>query len=78
MRTLCDLQCGECCRVKKVHSQGPLKRRFNDMGITDGSEVTLVRKAPLGDPLQINLRGCSICLRAENARQIEIYGQEAV
>lgn len=76
MRTLCDIKCGECCRVKKVHGVGPLKRRFNDMGITDGSKVTFVRTAPLGDPMQINLRGCSICLRADDAKNIEIYSDQ--
>lgn len=76
MRKVSDLQCGQSCRVKKVHGHGPLKRRFNDMGITNGAKITLVRKAPFGDPLEIRVKGCHVCLRLEDARQIELYDDE--
>ena len=57
MRTLKDVKVGEKTRVIKVHGQGALKRRIMDMGVTKGVEIYVIKLAPLGDPIEINVRG---------------------
>lgn len=58
--------------VKKIHGAGPLKRRIMDMGITKNSELYIRKVAPLGDPVQISLRGYELSLRKEDAECVEI------
>ena len=73
MKTIKDLKIGESGKVKKLHSEGPLKRRIMDMGITKGVEVFVRKVAPLGDPIELNLRGYELSIRKEDAEKIEIY-----
>ena len=72
MRTLKDVKVGEKTRVIKVHGQGALKRRIMDMGVTKGVEIYLRKLAPLGDPIEINVRGYELSLRKEDASLIEV------
>lgn len=72
MRTLKDVKVGEKTRVIKVHGQGALKRRIMDMGVTKGVEVYVRKLAPLGDPIEINVRGYELSLRKEDASLIEV------
>ena len=57
MKTLRDVKIGQTARVVKLHGEGALKRRIMDMGITKGVEIYVRKVAPLGDPLELNLRG---------------------
>ncbi|QLY80985.1 FeoA family protein [Clostridium intestinale] len=72
MKTLKDVKCGESVKVVKLHGQGAIKRRFMDMGITKGTEVYIRKVAPLGDPVEINIRGYELSLRKEDALMIEV------
>ena len=72
MRTLKDVKVGEKTRVIKVHGQGALKRRIMDMGVTKGVEIYVRKLAPLGDPIEINVRGYELSLRKEDATLIEV------
>lgn len=72
MRTLKEIKVGEDCRVVKIHGEGALKRRIMDMGITRGTEIHVVRVAPLGDPVEVTVRGYSLSLRREDATMIEV------
>ena len=72
MRTLKDVKVGEKTRVIKVHGQGALKRRIMDMGVTTGVEISVRKLAPLGDPIEINVRGYELSLRKEDASLIEV------
>ena len=72
MRTLKDVKVGEKTRVIKVHGQGALKRRIIDMGVTKGVEIYVRKLAPLGDPIEINVRGYELSLRKEDASLIEV------
>ena len=72
MRTLKDVKVGEKTRVIKVHGQGALKRRIMDMGVTKGVEIYIRKLAPLGDPIEINVRGYELSLRKEDASLIEV------
>lgn len=72
MRTLKDVKVGEKTRVIKVHGQGALKRRIMDMGVTKGVEIYVRKLAPLGDPIEINVRGYELSLRKEDASLIEV------
>ena len=56
MTTLKDVKCGQTVKVKKVEGAGPIRRRIMDMGITKGSEIYVRKVAPLGDPIEINIR----------------------
>ena len=76
MKTIKDLKIGESGKVKKLHSEGPLKRRIMDMGITKGVEIYVRKVAPLGDPIELNLRGYELSIRKEDAEKIEIYEEE--
>lgn len=67
-----ELTIDQCARIVKVHGGGELRRRLLDMGLTPGTIVKLVRKAPLGDPMQLCLRGYKLSLRMEAARDIEV------
>ena len=72
MKTLKDVQIGETAVVKKIHGEGAIKRRIMDMGITKGVEITIRKVAPLGDPVEITVRGYELSLRKADAESIEI------
>ena len=72
MRTLKDVKIGETVRVTKVGGEGAIKRRIMDMGITKGVEIYLRKVAPLGDPLELRVRGYELSLRKADAEMIEI------
>lgn len=71
-RTLKDAQIGETVTVKKLLGEGALKRRIMDMGITKGTAVMIRKVAPLGDPIEINVRGYELSIRKTEAELIEI------
>lgn len=70
MRTLSDLKAGECGCVSTLEAERPLKRRLMDMGFTHMIPVKVVRLAPLGDPMEVELRGCQLCMRRSDAEHI--------
>ena len=72
MTTLKDVKCGQTVRVKKIQGEGPVRRRIMDMGITKGSEIYVRKVAPLGDPVEINIRGYELSLRKFDAEMIVI------
>lgn len=72
MKTLRDVTCGETVKVVKLHGEGALKRRFMDMGITKGCEIFVRKVAPLGDPVEITVRGYELSLRKSDAEMIEV------
>lgn len=72
MLSIKDIKPGESCIVKLINNQGVLKRRLIDMGITPGVVVNVVKKAPLGDPIQINLRGYELTIRKSEAKNIVV------
>ena len=72
MRTLREVKVGQTARVVKLHGQGALKRRIMDMGITKGVEIYVRKVAPLGDPLELNVRGYELSLRKADAELIEV------
>ena len=72
MRTLKDVNVGETVVVKRLHGEGPVKRRIMDMGITKGVEIFVRKVAPLGDPMELYLRGYELSLRKADAEMIEV------
>ena len=72
MKTLKEIAVGGRASVVKLHGEGAIKRRLMDMGITRGTEIYIRKVAPLGDPIEINLRGYELTLRREDARMIEV------
>lgn len=72
MNTLRDIKIGETAKVKRLHGEGALKRRIMDMGITKGVEVYVRKVAPLGDPIEVTVRGYELSLRKADAEMIEI------
>lgn len=72
MRTLRDARCGDTVTVARLHGQGAVKRRIMDMGITKGIPVFIRKVAPLGDPIEVTVRGYELSLRKADAEQIEI------
>lgn len=72
MKTVKNLRVGESAYVKKLHGEGALKRRIMDMGITKGAEVYIRKVAPLGDPVEIAVRGYELSIRKADADMIEI------
>ena len=72
MKTLKDIKVGEITAVIKVHGDGPVRRRIMDMGITKGVEIYVRKVAPLGDPMELNLRGYELTLRKADASMIEV------
>jgi len=72
MKTLKDVKVGETCTVARLHGEGPVKRRIMDMGITKGSEVYIRKVAPLGDPVEITIRGYELSLRKHDAACVEV------
>ncbi|MEE1060751.1 MAG: FeoA family protein [Ruminococcus sp.] len=72
MNTLKNVKIGKTAKVVKLHGEGALKRRIMDMGITKGVEITVRRTAPLGDPIEVTVRGYQLSLRKADADMIEV------
>ena len=72
MKTLKDTHIGETVTVKKLHGEGAVKRRIMDMGITKGVSITVRKVAPLGDPVEITVRGYELSLRKADAAMVEL------
>lgn len=70
MQTLKDIPVGDTVHVKKIEGSGPIKRRIMDMGITKGAEIYVRKVAPLGDPVEITVRGYELSLRKEDAESV--------
>ncbi len=73
MNNLREVPVGGKARVMKIHGEGAVKRRIMDMGITKGVEITVRKVAPLGDPIEITVRGYELSLRKADAESIEVY-----
>ncbi|MCQ2009996.1 MAG: ferrous iron transport protein A [Sporolactobacillus sp.] len=72
MKTLKEMQPGETVTVAKIHGEGALKRRIMDMGITKGTKLFIRKIAPLGDPIEIQVRGYELSIRKVEAENIEL------
>jgi ferrous iron transport protein A len=72
MKTLKEAQVGETVKVVKLNGAGGIKRRIMDMGITKGAEIYVRKVAPLGDPVEVTVRGYELSLRKEDASMIEV------
>lgn len=72
MKTLRDVKVGETATVKKIHGAGALKKRIMDMGITKGTQIFVRKVAPLGDPVEVTVRGYELSLRKEDADILEM------
>ena len=72
MRTLREVPVGGTAKVKKIYGEGAVKRRIMDMGITRGVKVFVCKVAPLGDPIEITVRGYELSLRKADAESIEV------
>ena len=72
MKTLKDAKVGETVVVKKLHGEGPVKRRIMDMGITKGATLHVRKVAPLGDPMELNVRSYELSVRKAEAAMIEL------
>ena len=72
MKTLKTVKVGETVRVIKLHGEGATKRRIMDMGLTKGVEVFVRKVAPLGDPIEVTVRGYELSLRKADAEMIEV------
>ncbi len=72
MKTLRQAKIGDTVRVVKLHGEGAVKRRIMDMGLTKGVEVHIRKVAPLGDPIEITVRGYELSLRKADAEMIEV------
>ena len=76
MKTLRDVKVGETVKVVKLHGEGAIKRRIMDMGLTKGTEVYVRKVAPLGDPVEVTVRGYELSIRKADAEMIEVEGDE--
>jgi len=74
MQTLKETKTGETVRVAKINGAGPIKRRIMEMGITKGVEIHVRKVAPLGDPIEVSVRGYELSLRKADAESIEVEG----
>ena len=72
MKTLRDVEIGETVKVVKLHGEGAVKRRIMDMGLTKGTEVYVRKVAPLGDPVEIMVRGYELSIRKADAEMVEV------
>lgn len=70
--TLKDVQVGQTVQVKRLNGEGAIKRRIMDMGITKGTEVYVRKVAPLGDPIEVTVRGYELSLRKADAEMVEV------
>lgn len=73
MKTLKDAKVGDALVVVKLHGEGAVRRRIMDMGITKNVEIFVRKVAPLGDPIEVNVRGYELSLRKADAEMIEVY-----
>ena len=72
MKTLREVECGKTVKTVKLHGEGAVKRRIMDMGITKGVEIFVRKVAPLGDPIEVKVRGYELSLRKADAELIEV------
>ena len=72
MKTLRDVAIGGTCTVKKLHGEGAVKRRIMDMGITKGVAIKVQKVAPLGDPMEVTVRGYQLSIRKADAEMVEV------
>ena len=72
MKTLKETKIGETVKIVKLHGEGAVRRRIMDMGLTKGTEVYIRKVAPLGDPVEITVRGYELSLRKADAEMIEV------
>ena len=72
MKTLKQVKVGQTVKVVKIQGTGPVKRRIMDMGITKGVEIFVRKVAPLGDPIEVNVRGYELSLRKADAEMVEV------
>ncbi|HIR07122.1 MAG TPA: ferrous iron transport protein A [Candidatus Pullichristensenella stercoripullorum] len=72
MKTLRDVKIGQTAVIRRLHGEGALKRRIMDMGLTKGTEVYVRKVAPLGDPLELTVRGYELSVRKGDAELIEV------
>lgn len=72
MKTLKEISSGETVTVKRITGEGPVKRRIMDMGITKGVDIFVRKVAPLGDPVEVTVRGYELSLRKADAEMIEV------
>ena len=72
MKTLRQVKPGESARVLRVHGEGAVRRRIMEMGITKGVDITVRKVAPLGDPMELNVRGYALSIRKHDASFIEV------
>ena len=77
MKTLRQAKVGETLKVVKLHGEGAVKRRIMDMGITKGTSVFIRKVAPLGDPVEVTVRGYELSIRKADAEMIEVEKEEA-
>lgn len=72
MKTLRDVAVGDSTKVLKIHGEGAVRRRIMDMGLTKNTEVSVRKVAPLGDPIEVTVRGYELSIRKADAEMIEI------
>lgn len=72
MKTLREVPIGSTVKVIKIHGEGAVRRRIMDMGLTKGVDVTVRKVAPLGDPIQLNVRGYELSIRKADAEMVEV------
>ncbi len=72
MQTLRHIPCGQSVTIVKLHGDSPVKRRLMDMGLTKGTQVYLRKVAPLGDPIEVTVRGYELSLRKADADLVEV------
>lgn len=72
MENLRQVACGQTVKVKKISGEGPVRKRIMDMGITKGVEIYIRKVAPLGDPIEVTVRGYELSLRKADAEMIEL------
>jgi len=74
-KTLADLQQGEQARIVKIEGQGPIRRRLLDMGVTRGTPIRVERRAPLGDPIEVTVKGYYLAIRHSEAECIRVQDE---
>ena len=72
MKTLREVTIGSSCKVRKLHGEGAVQRRIMDMGITKGVEIKVQKVAPLGDPMEVTVRGYQLSIRKADAAMVEV------
>ena len=76
MRTLKDVKVGETVKIRKITGEGAVKRRIMDMGLTKGVELNIRKVAPLGDPIELTVRGYELSIRKADAMMVELEDQD--